>query len=261
LKPDLSGKLTEVSAMEPFFSVPIFKKDLQLPILANLTDPGMYSIVLDVADKANNFRFARQFVLFDPVSNISLDTVDKLLVLSAQKETHYQWQSNIQDVRSNGPSINVAWKGHFRNKFHEDNKLLNAIHSFHATAMDGMYLKDVDDKLDDLTGNRTRRAIPNSHGIVSFQIAYQKDHSGGRTIQDVPTTGWTNVADILSETQSINVTRENGDTIKIWIRAEDSMGNVATDYTTVSIDTTAPTVTSAEMHDNIKTSQYNFGSR
>jgi hypothetical protein len=39
------------------------------------------------------------------------------------------------------------------------------------------------------------------------------------------------------------------------------MGNVAADYTTVSIDTTAPTVTSAEMHDNIKTSQYNFGSR
>jgi hypothetical protein len=62
--------------------------------------------------------------------NISLDTVDKLLVLSAQKETHYQWQSNIQDVRCNGPSINLAWKGHFRNTFHEDNKLLNAINSF-----------------------------------------------------------------------------------------------------------------------------------
>jgi hypothetical protein len=54
LKPDLSGNLTEVSAMEPFFSVPILKKDLQLPIPANLKDPGMYSIVLDVADKANN---------------------------------------------------------------------------------------------------------------------------------------------------------------------------------------------------------------
>jgi hypothetical protein len=49
--------------------------------------------------------------------------------------------------------------------------------------------------------------------------------------------------------KSINVKRENGDTIKIWIRAEDSMGNVAADYTTVSIDTTAPTVTSAEMHE------------
>jgi hypothetical protein len=56
--------------------------------------------------------------------------------------------------------------------------------------MDGMFLKDVDDKLDDFSGNRTKRAIPNSHGIVSFQIAYQKDHSGGRTFQDVPTTGW-----------------------------------------------------------------------
>ena len=221
----------------------------------------MYSIILDVADAANNSRFARQFVLYDPVSTITIDNDSKLYVSSAIADADFKWQHDTQDEHGNGPPLNVTWSGHFRNKFHEDNKLLNKVKSFHATAMDGMYHKDIEDTYDDLTGQRTTRAIQNKHGIISFEITHRVDHEGGRSFQDIPTTGWTNVTNISNEFQIINAKRSNGDTVKIWVRAKDIMGNVRNDFTVVHIDTSPPIISTSNIEDNVQDTKYDFGSR
>ncbi|XP_071137082.1 uncharacterized protein [Mytilus edulis] len=263
MRADALGNLTEVSPMEPLYSKAMFKEKYK-PFIYTPPSPGMYSIILDVADKANNSRFARQFVLYDPVSNITTDETFKLYVSSAERETHYNWQSNVQNQMLIGPSLSVSWKGHFRNKFHEDNQLLNSINSFHVTAMDGMYHKDVDNELDDVSGKRTRKEISNIHGIVLFEIASAVDHQGGNTTTQIPTaiSSWKNVDNFLHENQTIDVKRSNGDTVRIWVRSKDIMGNIKVDSTVVHIDTTPPTITGEVALDrNVNSTKFDFASR
>ncbi|VDI79548.1 Hypothetical predicted protein, partial [Mytilus galloprovincialis] len=261
LKADALGSLKEVSPMRPLYSDAILKTNFSPPIFYTPPEPGMYSIILDVADKANNSRFARQFVLYDPVSNITTDETSELFVSSAEQETHYHWQSNVQNQTHYGPPLHVSWKGHFRNKFHEDNKLLNAILPFDVVAMDGMYFKKINDSLDDFSGTRTRKAVPNIHGIVWFEIAYDVDHQGGKTITVIPSR-WKDVDNFLHENQTIDVKRSDGDTVRIWVRSKDIMGNIKVDSTVVHIDTTPPTITGdVEIDRNVNSTKFHFASR
>ena len=48
-------------------------------------------------DEANNSRVARRFVIYDPISNISLSSKDngKLFVSSAGEENGYEWQTTM----------------------------------------------------------------------------------------------------------------------------------------------------------------------
>ena len=48
-------------------------------------------------DEANNSRISRRFVIYDPVSNISLNSNDKgkLFVSSADEDNGYQWQTKV----------------------------------------------------------------------------------------------------------------------------------------------------------------------
>ena len=52
---------------------------------------------MTVRDEANNSRVTRRFVLYDPISNISLNSDDnaKLFVSSADKDSGYQWQTTV----------------------------------------------------------------------------------------------------------------------------------------------------------------------
>lgn len=261
LKADALGSLKEVSPMRPLYSQAILKTNFSPPIFYTPPEPGMYSIILDVADKANNSRFARQFVLYDPLSNITTDETSELVVSSAEQETHYHWQSNVQNQTHYGPPLHVSWKGHFRNKFHEDNKLLNAILPFNVVAMDGMYFKKINDSLDDFSGIRTRKAVPNIHGIVWFGIAYDVDHQGGSSITVIPSR-WKDVDNFLHENQTIDVKRSNGDTVRIWVRSKDIMGNIKVDSTVVHIDTTPPTITEdVDIDRNVNSTKFDFASR
>ena len=52
-------------------------------------------------DEANNSRIARRFVIYDPVSKISLNSDDtgKLFVSSADEDNGYQWQTKVAGNR------------------------------------------------------------------------------------------------------------------------------------------------------------------
>ena len=55
----------------------------------------IFSILLEARDVANNSRIARRFVIYDPDSEITLNTGknEKLFVSSADESTDYQWQT------------------------------------------------------------------------------------------------------------------------------------------------------------------------
>ncbi|KAJ8306434.1 hypothetical protein KUTeg_016979 [Tegillarca granosa] len=222
------------------------------------TESGMYSFLLEVKDRANNSRYIRRLALYDPTSSVSIDTspTTKLFVASGESETMYKWQSNLQNEHLEGMPIKVSWKGHFVNSLHEGQYLLIKVkpypkQDFNVTTGSVRTYKAVEPRFDDNEGKRTMEAISNIHGIVKFDVAHKKDHKGGQDILNPPTTGWKEVPNPLSETVTINATRQDGDTMRIWIRAYDVMGNTKIDSTDVTFDSTPPFVQKATLTRNV----------
>ncbi|XP_062608025.1 uncharacterized protein LOC134269841 [Saccostrea cucullata] len=213
---------------------------------------GMFSLILNVVDRANNTEYARMLVLYDNTSSITIDHSSPMISTSAVAETNYQWQNNLTN------DISISWKGHFRNKFHEDKKLLSQVTDFRHFDHDKKFQKKVLNEFDDNDGERTLNAIQNVHGILKFEYAYGNANQGNQTpliLQPV---------NDLTQTLSFFVQRRNGDTLNIWIRATDSMGNRVTDIMHVYFDETPPTALSSRtvrFIPNINQSIYPFSSR
>eukprot|EP00105_Crassostrea_gigas_P033200 XP_011456474.1 PREDICTED: uncharacterized protein LOC105348641 [Crassostrea gigas] len=218
------------------------------------SEPGMYSYILNVMDTANNTEFARSLVLYDPDSTITLaSNSSSFTVASGVKETNYTWQDNLDR------SINAVWKGHFRNKFQEDNKLLIPVSTYMNYDFYTMKARYVLPLLDDMDGNRTLKGIKNVHGIVRFEYAYRNANQG----TDNPSI-LSAVDDIFSETQTFNLSRRDGDGINIWVKATDVMGNTKIDKTQIYFDSTPPrplTKTDVLFTPNTNVSKYPFSSR
>ncbi|WAQ93662.1 hypothetical protein MAR_006133, partial [Mya arenaria] len=100
-----------------------------------------------------------------------------------------------------------------------------------------MSLKFVADSLDDDEGKRTREAIANYHGIVKFEVAYAQSAS-----EEVPTMGWSDIP--LQESVSTQRILEDGDRLRVWVRATDVMGNTRADSTFMRIDGSPPFISS-----------------
>ncbi|XP_061164432.1 uncharacterized protein LOC133173456 [Saccostrea echinata] len=213
---------------------------------------GVYSFILNVIDRANNTQYARTLVLYDPSSNITLSELP-FQARSAEAETNFQWQNNLTN------DINMSWKGHFRNKFQDDNKLLNPVTHYKHFDYVAKYEKLVPNQLDDNSGKRTLRGIRNVHGIVKFEYFYRHGNQGDKT----PRT-WYIVNDTFSETQKFNIERKDGDTINFWVRATDIMGNTKVDLTKIFFDSSPPKSlipTDVIFTKNVKNATFAFSSR
>ncbi|XP_064614578.1 uncharacterized protein LOC135478236 [Liolophura sinensis] len=241
LRADRDGNLTEVDQ-------PVYSHQANGSLAGLETDnytpdtAGMYSVYLQVSDKANNSRYARTLVLYDPSSQVEINTSPdaELFVSSASSEVDFHWQTNLQSP------ITVSWKKHFRNKFHEVNSLLNRVLPYPGNVYikeigDRKYVisKEVDDNYDDHEGNRTVDAIRNVHGIVKFEVARRTDKVLGTSCKQAPNS-WNPVSDPWNEEHVFNLTRQDGLTVCIWIRASDVFGNYQIDLTQVHFDATAP---------------------
>lgn len=121
------------------FTLPVSKREFK----RELVHPGMYSYILNVVDNANNSQYARTLVLFDNQSSITTDNSSPMIVTSAVEETRYKWQNNLTNP------ISVSWKSHFRNNYHERNKLLSPVTAYKHDQ------KKVLDDLEDKDGKRT----------------------------------------------------------------------------------------------------------
>ncbi|KAH3717275.1 hypothetical protein DPMN_060057 [Dreissena polymorpha] len=200
-------------------------------------EPGLYSIVMEVTDNANNSIFTRRFALYDNVSSVTTNplSVHGLHATSAAKETGYRWQMETKSVKLN-------WTDYFVNKVHHEKKFLNKIKKF-PTLFDDLesigirnVKKFVFDSYDDTEGNRTMDAIPNVNGITRFEYGYVVNQAS----EQAPTVWNTG----LTQNVDLPVSTNHGDTVTLWVRAFDILGNMLEKKTTVTIDVTPPHIIS-----------------
>lgn len=211
-----------------------------------LAQPGMYSFILNVVDNANNSQYARTLVLFDNQSSITTDNSSPMIATSAAEETSYKWQNNLTNP------ISISWKSHFRNDYHERNKLLSPVTAYKHDQ------KRVLDGLEDKDGKRTLKGITNAHGVVKFQYAFRHSNQGND-----PPDDWKYPTDnFMSQTASFHAIRQNGDSINVWVKAIDILGNEKIDMMQVYFDETPPDNLGAiTFIKNIENSTLPFSSR
>ncbi|KAL3832122.1 hypothetical protein ACJMK2_023795 [Sinanodonta woodiana] len=261
LSPDPHGYLEERSPLTPVFYIDF--NHTHDNIYGHVYTPqndGMYSVLLQAADRANNSKIVRRLVLYSPTSTISLNPNKnfRIFVSTAVPGTNYMWQTATDGDKKN---ITVVWVNHFINKLIEDGNLLNKVNpypiQFQEIQEDGILSSSKFVKLDDNEGKRSTSEIPNNHGIIRFEIAVS--YSDGTNL---PTDGWFDVANI-SEKYSFSETLKDGQTARIWVRAHDVLGNTIVDGTEVHFDTTGPIVTkdSISLVPNQVNGTYNFTTR
>ncbi|XP_066283040.1 uncharacterized protein [Branchiostoma lanceolatum] len=199
-------------------------------------DPGVFSVVMTVEDasggnEAGNIERTRRFYLYDPTSDITLDTSADLAengdmwISSTVVDTDYLWQTNLDQV------VTVEYFDHFIQHTHHNGKFLNAIGDFFAP------LPQANDDVD--TTARSRQAIVNQKGVVTFETSYHVDHQGGTT--KAPGS-WTNVDDLHAGSQSLTISRVDGDTVTVYTRATDILDNQQTDEVSIHIDSSPPII-------------------
>ena len=141
LQPNIHGELIEMKPLNPIFTKTLY--DASNSVTYAPTETAMYSVLLQVSDKANNSKYARELFLYDNMSNIEytkpgliyrMPTLEEIQdmtrgdggfhVLSAIPETGYLWQT-----ANNGSKTRIIfnWENHFVNKPIEQGKLLNKV--------------------------------------------------------------------------------------------------------------------------------------
>ena len=201
------------------------------------SEPGVYSVILEVGDKANNTVYARRFVLYDPDSRVSTNSSFPMYADSAVPATGHKWQTVYGDGANGATTIRVRWDNHFQNLLHDRNKFLEEIlpfqHDLSDMSIDRFNYKQIPDEYDDFEGKRQRNKIENFHGIVKFEIATSNanDQNPG-TWRDIP----------LAEEYTVSqLGVSNGALVKAWVRGTDILGNSIIDSMLVFFDRTNPT--------------------
>ncbi|XP_060067030.1 uncharacterized protein LOC132547281 [Ylistrum balloti] len=244
LQQDRTGDLTEVNPANPIY---------YLTSLSNSSDPsylppspGMYSIILEVGDKANNTKYSRRMLLFDDESNVTT-TANPIKIEGAVGDVNNSWINNLHDP------VVVSWQGHFRNKKHEEYHFLNAVATFKPQTIMHFRHKNVSSVLDDHEGKRTLKKIPNTHGITKLQITYELKNHGGRH-------PWTNVDSFLDEKATLNISRLDGDTVIISLKAFDILENNVEQQILMNVDASSPNVETPKLNRNVQNGSYPFSS-
>ncbi|XP_052280020.1 uncharacterized protein LOC127877806 [Dreissena polymorpha] len=264
LQPNIHNELIEMEPLSPVFSY--MEKNTGSLTFPTYTpqSAGMFSILLQTSDKANNSKIARRLVLYDNESSITLTKpglayempdLERVMamkegdggiyVTSAIKETGYLWQTS-----QNGTNMTLvfSWVSHFVNKIHDEGKLLNTIlpypTQFQDLEDDGVLRSKKYVALDDNDGSRTRASIANKHGVVKFEVmrVYTDD-------KQIPASGWTEIP--LTEQYTFSEVIADGSHVRLWVRATDIMNNTLADYTEVHIDNSPPRVSNSMIQQNV----------
>ncbi|VDI37212.1 Hypothetical predicted protein [Mytilus galloprovincialis] len=220
--------------------------------------PGVYSTILEVADKANNSRYVRRIAIFDKTSEISTKSSHRLFVSSASNQSNYSWQTTPNGQQTT--TLILQWKNHFINEVHEKGHFLARVQDYTPRLSDGVKrvdYKEIESKFDDNEGNRTKDDISNINSIVRFEIVH------GIPSIIPPTNGWVDISP-LKENQSIvlnGVNIQDGYSYQVWVRANDVMGNTKIDSTIVHFDHSQPLVFLPTFNKNIDDGNFPFSSR
>ncbi|XP_033097255.1 uncharacterized protein LOC117101388, partial [Anneissia japonica] len=128
------------------------QSEMQVDLL--LPDPGLYSLILEVRDRAMNTKLARRFVLFDNVNPPQLRFENPIVVRSASGD-EINWLTSIENVK-----LLLDWGSRFWSRFVHENSLLNEIDEYVG----------VNVEYDQFNGTRGRPSVNNNMGIIRFEI-------------------------------------------------------------------------------------------
>ena len=216
-------------------------------------EPGVYSWILEVNDKANNSAYVRRFVIYDPSSTVTSNSTQPLYATSGNPESDFKWQS------TNPRNVSFSWTRHFLNELHESGYFLARIRLFPVSLSDGGDrdgYKKITDANDDTEGKRGRDAIPNERGIIKFDIA----HALGRDQLLPQGYQYTNITN-SSISISLSRTLQDGNSLSLWVRAYDILGNTKVERHILHYDSSGPEVSSMELQTNVGSGHMNFTSR
>ncbi|KAK2158684.1 hypothetical protein NP493_1763g00001 [Ridgeia piscesae] len=194
----------------------------------NNIDPAIYYSGQTTTHKAE----LTLFLIFDNVNVVSINTAeDKILVVnSAAENTSYTWLTSLQSSSYTGDQAS-----HFANVFHNTHKFLNGSAANSPPINPGY---------EELTGQPpdtvSREAIPNVNGIVKYEVSHAVDNDGGCSLNS--SDSWRNVDDFQSEQILLDIPRADGDSVRVWVRATDVMGNTKTDSVLVHVDSSPPVI-------------------
>ncbi|XP_046557078.1 uncharacterized protein LOC124266311 [Haliotis rubra] len=246
LEPSPNGSLMEVDKLRPVVHRQVDHTDpISYPLPYAPDRPGMYSFVLEAADKANNSVYMRRFALYDKESSVTTDPDHALYISSAVQDHGFQWMTDAST-----PLV-TNWQDHFLNYVHESGKFLNSILPFRVKVVeDPPIYKEVPHTNDDHYGRRTRAAIPNVRGIVRFEWTHAVNKSGGRPLHTP--VNWNDISGLNTTKQSTVAGVTSGTTVTVWVRARDILDNRKVDSTSVTYDFTEPQFTLMAFHKNEK---------
>ncbi|KAK3108782.1 hypothetical protein FSP39_015630, partial [Pinctada imbricata] len=206
-------------------------------------ESGVYSVILEASDRANNSVYVRRFVIFDPTSEITT-TSTPLKALSGNANADYKWQTWTQGNTNN---IIFSWEGHFINKLHKDGGFLGSINDYPPQLNDmnvppgNIFKKTIDKLLTDPSSERTQAAIRNVNGITSFEVAITTKGGAPLFIQKG-----------LQQTHTFSEgSMTDGTFVKLWTKARDIMGNTKTSTMLLGFDRTPPLLNETTIQRNI----------
>ena len=221
-------------------------------------EPGIYSCILEVSDVANNTRYARRFVIYDKMSQVTVRDDNPLYCMSASESSGYQWQTNIDNDINGKTRVDISWADHFVNEVHEAGHFLSPVGPYQQRLTDRgrrVDYKKIEEPFDDFEGERSRSEIENVNSIVKFEFAHQIPPV------DLANIAWSTIAD-LKQTRSLTLSGVNdGYVHAFFVRATDIMGNQKIDSTTVRFDSTMPSIGEPELDYNVQDGSYDFSSR
>ena len=215
-------------------------------------EPGVYSWILEVNDRANNSRYLRRFVIYDPSSTVTSDSTHRFYATSGNAASDFKWQIN------NPQTVSFTWKNHFLNELHESGNFLARIRLFPASLYDGFRTgyKNIPDQFDDTEGKRSRDAIPNERGIIKYDIAYALGRNQ-LTPQTYQYIGRKNTSIVISPSQQL----QDGNSLTLWVKAYDILDNTKEERYILHYDSTGPTLYSHELTTNVGSELMDFSSR
>ncbi|CAG2221017.1 unnamed protein product [Mytilus edulis] len=224
-EPDIT---TNVNPVPDYITVVLPENPIKFPTYEP-KDPGVYSVIIEVNDRANNSKYARRFVIYDNTSEITTSEIDRLYATSASNDSQFSWMTKFSQ------QVDVSWNNHFLNDVHEKGHFLAKILDYTPRLSDNISrvdYKKILEKFDDTEGVRNKTAIKNINSIVRFETRHGK-----------------NGIDI-----------EDGDSHQFWVRAFDIMGNTRVDSIVVHFDSSELFVYEPMIDLNIKDGNYPFSS-
>ena len=181
-------------------------------------NPMLYSIFLEVKDRANNVRQAGRFVLFDKSSTVVKYDRKPFRVASASTQTSFKWQVNNE-------KLCFSWKDRFHNSESRNNNLLRPLKL--EDKLQGQY--------DQIVGPLPVNGTQNVNGLIEFNYFLNKNNN----------TAVLNgkVSNFMSESVCLIAHIDDGDIFTFEIQAKDIMNHTLNDSVSVNIDTTVPEIT------------------